>query len=124
MKIYNVGPDEVYGDLEEADFEFIVYWYQIGDYCGDGEAVGLCNSDKLIYVKNLGHCSCYGPMDGGMKSGDTMTVQDFLSNKDNIHYYDARDEIKDKVRELLGDGKGVFIPNPVFEERFDLLRNL
>lgn len=99
MNVYNVGPDEL--SFNEDDFEFIVCWYESGYYCGSGEAVGFCKTDKMIYVKNLGHCSCYGPMDDGMKSGDTYDIKYFLQDKDNIHSYDAREEIKDKVEELL-----------------------
>lgn len=122
MKIYNVGPDEFSEyELKEMDaenFEFVVYWYEGGGYDGSGEAVGLCKDDNLLYVKGLGHCSCYGPMDGGMGSGDKVTIEDFLSHKDDIHSYDARTEIKEKVKELLPAYA------PVFVEKFDFLKSL
>lgn len=101
MKIYQVGPDDP-GVGEEERFEWIVHWYEIGDYDGSGEAVGLNKEDGLLYIKNLGHCSCYGPFDDGMESGDKMTVAKFLEHKDDIHVFDARKEIKDKVLELVG----------------------
>ena len=101
MKIYQVGPDDPYDIQEDAWFEWVVHWYESGYYDGSGEAVGLNKEDGLLYIKNLGHCSCYGPMDGGMESGDTMTVAKFLEHKDDIHVFDARKEIKDKVLELL-----------------------
>ncbi len=102
MNIYNVGPCELsFNDFDLIDFEFIVYYYETGCYCGSGEAVGFCKTDRLIYVKNLGHCSCYGPMDDGMKSGESYDIKYFLDHKENIHHYDAREEIKTKVEELL-----------------------
>lgn len=103
--MYNVGPDELsdweFEEMDAKGFKFVVYWYENGGYDGSGEAVGLCMEDNLIYVKNLSHCSCYGPMDGGMKAGDSMSVEEFLSHKEEVLAYDARKEIKDKVRELV-----------------------
>jgi hypothetical protein len=101
MKIYQVGPDVPYDLWEDDRFEWIVHWYEEGCYDGSGEAVGLCKDDGLLYIKNLGHCSCYGPMDGGMESGDKMTVEKFLEHKDDIHAYDAGKEVKAKVLELV-----------------------
>lgn len=121
MKIYNVGPDELYDLPGEDDqkWEWLVFWYEDGGYDGSGEAVALCKEDNLLYIKNLSHCSCYGPMDGGMGSGDKVTIEDFVSHKDNIHIYDARMEIKDKVVELLASAHA-----PVFVEPFDFLKSL
>lgn len=105
MELYNVGVDELneydLKDMNGSNFKWIVYWYENGGYDGSGEAVGL-HEDGMIYVKGLGHCSCYGPMDMGMESGQTMTVEKFLVDKDDIISYDSRKEIKDKVRELIG----------------------
>lgn len=104
MKIYQVGPNVPY-DLpgeENQDFEWVVFWYEDGGYDGSGEAVGLRKQDGLLYVKNLEHCSCYGPMDGGLESGGLFTVEEFLNHKDNVLDFDARKEIKDKIAELLG----------------------
>lgn len=106
MKIYQVGPDVLSDwDIEELGgndrFEWLVHWYLSGSYEGEGEAVALSKDGETLYVKNLGHCSCYGPMDGGMESGDKMTVEKFLEVKENVLDYDCRKEIKDKVFELL-----------------------
>lgn len=101
MKIYQVGPDCPY-DLQDDDrFEWVVHWYEDGGYDGSGDAVGLNKEDGLLYIKNLGHCSCYGPLDGGMESGSKCSVAKFLENKDNIHDLDVTDAIKVKVLELL-----------------------
>ena len=61
---YQVGPDDP-GIPNEPDFIWIVHWYEIGDYCGDGEAIGL-HKDGFLYTCGLSHCSCYGPCDDGM----------------------------------------------------------
>lgn len=116
MQVYQVGPDVPY-DLPEADdrFEWIVHYYEDGGYDGSGDAVGLNKEDGLLYVKNLSHCSCYGPFDGGMDSGDKHTVESFLGDKDDIFSYDAKDGIKAKVKELLG------WKAPVFQDKFNLL---
>jgi hypothetical protein len=115
VKIYQIGPDVPYDLSEDERFEWIVHYYEDGGYDGSGEAVGLCKDDGLLYVKNLGHCSCYGPMDGGMESGDKYTVEQFLSDKDDIMFYDPGKEMKDKVKELLG------WKAPVFQEPFNFL---
>lgn len=109
MKIYKVGPEELDKfdlenlKLEENQFKWMVYWYEIDMMEGSGEAVALHVETGLLHVEDLGHCSCYGPLDDGiLLSGDTYTVEKFLSDKDDITEFDARKEVKDKVRELLG----------------------
>lgn len=105
MKFYNVGVDELceyeLSELESDNFKFIVYWYEGGSWDGQGRAIGYNMEDGLLYIKDLGHCSCYGPTDGGMLDGDKMTVEEFLSGKEDIHSYDERISVKEKVKELL-----------------------
>lgn len=66
MKIYNVGRDSLDEyDLEYLDkeaYEYLIYNYEVGDYCGSGAAVLKDNNDKFILI-DLGHCSCYGPLE-------------------------------------------------------------
>lgn len=113
MKIYQVGPDVPYGLPEEEvfdecdQFEWVVFWYEDGVYDGFGEAVAL-SKDGLLYIKDLGHCSCYGPMDGGLESGVATTVEKFLERRDDIHSF-ARTEIEEKVSELLSQRTSVLI---------------
>jgi len=118
MKIYQVGPDTPY-DLPGEDnqrFEWLVYWYEDGGYDGSGEAVAFCKDEGMLYVRNLEHCSCYGPLDGGMESGVKYPVEKFLEEKDDIFTYDARKEIKEKVSELLASWQP-----PIFNEAFKFL---
>jgi hypothetical protein len=61
--IVSVGPDSY--DPYEGDIpsgiDWIVYWYQNGDYDGSGSAYAYGNGK--YYTRYLGHCSCYGPWD-------------------------------------------------------------
>jgi hypothetical protein len=122
MKIYNVGVEDLSDydikDMDGESLDFVVYWYESGSYEGDGEAVGYSKEENVLYVKGLGHCSCYGPMDGGIKSGVKVTPFDFFSHKENVHSLDTKDCIKDKVKELLPEY------TPVFSEKFDFLKDL
>lgn len=104
MQIYNVGPD----GFSESDFEFVlrdhayhwvVIWYFDERWSGWGELVAL-GMDGLIHYKDLGHCSCYGPLDEWEQCGK-MTVEEFLREKDSIHDIDFRKEVNEKVRSLL-----------------------
>ena len=66
MKLYNVGKDSLDEyDLEYLDkevYEYFIYNYEVGDYCGSGAAVLKDNDGKFILI-DLGHCSCYGPLE-------------------------------------------------------------
>ncbi len=103
MRIYNVGTDELsdwdFNEVKEEKYKWIVYWYENGGYDGSGEAVAM-DQDGLLHCKNLGHCSCYGPMDSWETGCATMTVEEFLKDKDSIMDYDCKDEIKKQVRRL------------------------
>lgn len=102
MDIYKVGKCELadwdFTDLKE--YSWIVYDYDGGGYDGWGTAVAY--KEGLLYCKDLGHCSCYGPMDCWETSCTKVTVDEFLRDKDSIMDYDCNDPIKSKVRELLG----------------------
>ena len=66
MQIYNVGRDSLDEyDLKYLDkeaYEYLIYNYEVGDYEGDGAAVLKDNTGKFIPI-DLGHCSCYGPLE-------------------------------------------------------------
>ena len=66
MQIYNVGRDSLDEyDLKYLDkeaYEYLIYNYEVGDYEGDGAAVLKDNTGKFILI-DLGHCSCYGPLE-------------------------------------------------------------
>lgn len=102
MKIYNVGPDELcdyeVGQITADQFKWLVYFYEIGDYCGDGEAVAM-GKDGLLYYTSLSHCSCYGPMESWPDR--KITVTEFLRPKDSVHDYCFKEEVNKQVRALV-----------------------
>lgn len=66
MKIYNVGKDPL-GEydleyLDERIYEYFIYNYEGYIYSGNGAAVLKDNNGKFIFIE-LGHCSCYGPIE-------------------------------------------------------------
>lgn len=66
MKIYNVGRDSLdeydLEDLDKEAYEYLIYNYEVGYYDGSGAAVLKDNNGKFILI-DLGHCSCYGPLE-------------------------------------------------------------
>ena len=66
MKIYNVGKDPLGEyDLEYLDkdiYEYFIYNYEGYIYSGIGAAVLKDNNGKFMFIE-LGHCSCYGPIE-------------------------------------------------------------
>lgn len=66
MKIYKVGKGFLGKyDLEYLDkeaYEYLIYSYKVGDCDGSGAAVLKDNNGKFILI-DLGHCSCYGPLE-------------------------------------------------------------
>ena len=103
MKIYNVGPDELtdYGlKYMDGAYKWLVYWYEIGGYDGSGEAVAL-REDGMLVVKNLGHCSCYGPMEDWATGSSVVSRDEYLRKKEDIHDLTVMEAVDEKVRKLL-----------------------
>lgn len=48
--------------------------YRRGSYDSDGEALGL-TAEGEVFSWNLGHCSCYGPLD--RKGSNEGSLEDF-----------------------------------------------
>lgn len=48
-------------DAEKAGIDTLIYDYNSGSYAGSGNAL-LRKNGKWAYA-DLGHCSCYGPLD-------------------------------------------------------------
>lgn len=105
MEIYSVGPDESYdigcdNVVKNEEYVWMIYWYYAGNYEGDGDAVCL-GKDGMLYQYHLGHCSCYGPFDDFGFNRNGRTVQEYLGDVEKPFELD-REEIVDKVKELLG----------------------
>ncbi len=86
--VYSVGPILLDGyDLQHLpdDLAAVIYWYEQGDYEGDGILVELHN-DYTVSYGYLGHCSCFGPMDQWSENRDRrMPIAEFreLETYDN-----------------------------------------
>lgn len=103
MKVFSVGPDG-YDPDAAADglIEWVVYWYQSGDYDGDGDAVARY-ADGTYRTAGLGHCSCYGPWDdwGSAAWGRSTSLVEILKPPENVLHPDFKPEIRAKVAELV-----------------------
>ena len=66
MRIYSVGREELDDDdlqyLDKEAYEYLIYSYEAAYYGGSGAAVLKDNNGKFILI-NLGHCSCFGPLE-------------------------------------------------------------
>lgn len=93
QKIIKVGlpaGHESYSDeaLTEWDWKYLntgvsvfAYWYGCGCYEGTGNAIYKA-ADGKWNLRNLGHCSCYGPMGDGEEIGANgiyETLEDLIS---------------------------------------------
>jgi hypothetical protein len=84
----------------QENYVWLVYWYESYGYEGSGEVVALDKEGHLQY-SDLGHCSCGGPMES-FPSKTFMTIEEFFVQKEDIHDVDFKDEIKEKVKSLIG----------------------
>lgn len=107
MNIIQVGPSvlDEYNMAEVREtahlYEWFVYWYEDGGYDGSGEAVALRKEDGKLVMKDLSHCSCYGPLEGWATGATVVTVEEFLRPKDSIFDIECRKAVEDEVRLLL-----------------------
>lgn len=76
MKIYNVERKEAYDPdtepseiddddlqyLDKKDYEYIICSYAHDMWSGEGAAVLKARNGKFMFIE-LGHCSCYGPLE-------------------------------------------------------------
>ncbi len=96
---YDIGPDGLDCDEELAggSYRWAVCHYTNGGYEGHGYMVAM-GTDGRLYVWNLSHCSCYGPLDDGPT---ITTVSEYLKPDETIFTDPAEDALKAKVAELL-----------------------
>lgn len=100
MQEYSVGPDVCDYIPNDENFVWVVYWYKIGDYCGDGEYLAL-HKDGTLYNGGMSHCSCYGPFDGGLISGSSFTKEEILGTNGYILISNINEDVLRKAQELL-----------------------
>ena len=78
------------------DYEWVVYHYENWGYEGDGELVAY--DGDILHIYQLGHCSCYGPLEG---SSEAISKEKYL-NSDNVLDTDTRfGDVREKVLKLL-----------------------
>lgn len=63
-------------ELKKQGFEEVRYFYGDGSYCGTGELIAL--KDGLWYHWDMGHCSCYGPVDSDITATKGFPTLDAL----------------------------------------------
>ena len=111
MTIFELGPEMVepgQADLPDGS-PWLVYWYRSGDYDGDGQAVASLPDGHLVEA-SLGHCSCYGPWEGGwsgekVRWSKPVSVEAWLENNpvsDNVCDDQDNDKLVRQVRKLVG----------------------
>jgi len=90
-------------ELQDYDFEcigdnyeWVVYHYENYGYEGDGELIAY--DGDILHIYQLGHCSCYGPLEGNC---DAISKEKYL-NSDNVLDADTRfGDVREKVLKLL-----------------------
>ena len=63
MKVIHLRDDP--GDPSGTDLSLLVTNYERGDYEGNGYSYGLSTDGGKVYEFQHGHCSCFGPWEGG-----------------------------------------------------------
>lgn len=77
-------------ELEERDVKHFAslglqkawYWYGTQPYEGAGVLIGF--KDGKYCMKDIGHCSCYGPTGIGVSSGDDWAPDRWHDSLDNL----------------------------------------
>jgi hypothetical protein len=94
---YSYGAPEALGEydvkrLEEEGVELAAYYYASGSYEGSGSII-FRTKDGWRY-HNMGHCSCYGPLDNGWAGGKAeKTLYDLVGT--------FSDELKRETKPLI-----------------------
>jgi len=66
------------GDIEKVGATVGAYWYRRAPYEGSGYAVFLVG--ERWHLHDLGHCSCYGPMEHLELKEGFATLDDLLAS--------------------------------------------
>ena len=71
-------------DIEKLGADWLVYYYEAGDYEGSGFAVWKVK-DKFYY-HDMGHCSCYGPTEEMENTMPMDRIEDIEKFADNYNH--------------------------------------
>lgn len=107
MREYNLGPGELtldgYDKLPDDNIEWVVYFYESDYY--DGNGVAVWKVGDRFGMQNLGHCSCYGPVEDANKA--TMSLIELLAefkSMSEIDYdYEWMKPVYGKIVSLVGE---------------------
>lgn len=80
----------------EKDYVWVVYHYENYGYEGEGELVGFDGENLDIY--QLGHCSCYGPLDS---SPETISKDKYLNSTNALDTDTRYGNVREKVLKLI-----------------------
>lgn len=61
-----------------GDFDWLIYSYAQGSYDGSGDCIW--KKDGKFYHHDLGHCSCYGPLEDIKTEQGFASIEDLLKN--------------------------------------------
>lgn len=85
---------EIFG--VEGNFKKAIYEYQYGFYEGNGKLIVKTIDDKF-WVQDLGHCSCYGPLERWTP----------LKKYDSLDSIPASDEWKSLWKTIINKAKNL-----------------
>lgn len=102
-KIISVGRDELseydFERLEKLGFDLMVYGYEDGGYDGSGFAA-FKKGDQWFY-QELGHCSCYGPLENVETSANMLVSLDQVIALAENSYSDVSKEVARYIKRFL-----------------------
>ncbi len=98
-KIYKIKESDSLSEyeleyIEKLGAEWLVYYYEYGNYDGSGFAVWKVG--KKLYYHDMGHCSCYGPTD---EMENRMPVDDIESIEKLAKNYNFGSEVVKFIRD-------------------------
>ena len=98
--------------LRDDGYDEIIYHYIDDGYDGEGQLIALHTASERIYVYNLGHCSCYGPVDDGPCACYTYNeMNDILFNPDVLAGRDLIEPLGDFLRNSVKASEERYLGN-------------
>jgi len=76
--------DDDFKFLENLGIEAAYYWYVCGSYEGSGQMIAL--KENKWYVHDLGHCSCYGPLEHFTLKNPLNSLDEIKENSSDEYY--------------------------------------
>ena len=93
--------DSITGDIRLVIDQF-VYWYATGNYCGAGYALIKIKDSSMWLEQDLGHCSCYGPMEEFTVNVMNIKSLDEIRRSSTPEHFKDIKLIYEKAKEIEG----------------------